>query len=201
MGLPSDVSNGIPNSGIHQTAATRLQVMPQTLYASAGTGACVMEIRELQTSDRGWSNALLSEYFDSPRVVTRGRLHDASVLPGLVATEHGTPVGLLHYQVDGSECEVVAFIVERPRQGIGTVLLDQVVSIARASGCSRLWLVTTNDNTASQSFYRALGWRLVAVHKGAIASSRVLKPEIPLLGLGGVAIEDELEFDLDVGRV
>ena len=56
--------------------------------------------------------------------------------------------------------------------------------------------VTTNDNGPAILFYRAVGWELVAVHKGAIAESRRLKPEIPEVGLGGVPIEDELEFEL-----
>lgn len=38
--------------------------------------------------------------------------------------------------------------------------------------------------------------RIAAIHRGAIAESRKLKPEIPLLALGGRSIEDEVEFEL-----
>ena len=38
--------------------------------------------------------------------------------------------------------------------------------------------------------------RLAAVHRGAIAESRKLKPEISLFGVGGRPIEDEIEFEL-----
>lgn len=159
------------------------------------------EIRKLRPSDRAWSNALLCEHFDSTRVVSLGRLHDAAALPSLVAVEDGIPVGSLHYSLDGGQCEVVTLVVERPRMGIGTALLGSLVELAKSSACSRLWLVTTNDNHAAQAFYRAVGWRCVAVHAGAIARSRMLKPEIPALGIDGIPLEDEIEFDLDIGRI
>jgi hypothetical protein len=40
--------------------------------------------------------------------------------------------------------------------------------------------------------------RLVAVHRGAIAESRKLKPEISRFGVGGRPIDDEVEFELVV---
>ncbi len=158
------------------------------------------EIRDLAASDRAWSGALLCEHFDSTRVVSLGRLHDAVDLPGLVVVDDDAPVGLLHYSIDGPQCEVVALVVERPREGIGTALLAALRERASTAGCKRAWLVTTNDNAAAQAFYLALGWRLVAVHEGAIALSRLLKPEIPVLGIDGIPLEDEIEFDWDLGR-
>jgi hypothetical protein len=43
-----------------------------------------------------------------------------------------------------------------------------------------------------------MGMRLAAVHCGAVQQSRLLKPEIPLTGLNGVPIEDEIEFEMMV---
>ena len=43
--------------------------------------------------------------------------------------------------------------------------------------------------------------RLAAVHHGAVdAARRDLKPEIPLHGVGGVPIHDEVEFEIVLGR-
>jgi GNAT superfamily N-acetyltransferase len=159
-----------------------------------------MEIRPLEPSDRPWSNAIVGRHFGSPRVVSRERLHDATALPGLVALEDDVPVGLLLLRIDGNGCEVVVLAVEQPRQGVGTALLDAARDAARSAGCSRLWLVTTNDNAAAQSFYVARGWTAVAVHRGAVTRARLLKPEIPEHGADGAAIEDELEYELDLGR-
>jgi ribosomal protein S18 acetylase RimI-like enzyme len=62
----------------------------------------------------------------------------------------------------------------------------------------RLWLVTTNDNLRAQRFYERAGFRLVEVREGEIERSRRLKPEIPLLGEGGVPIRDELEYEFSM---
>ena len=155
-------------------------------------------IRPLVPSDRQWSDTLVSEHFGSSRIVTRGRVHDAAALPGFVAIGGDAPVGLLQFRIDEGECEILVLVVEQPRKGIGTALLARVRDTARTAGCSRLWLVTTNDNVAARSLYEALGWRLVAVRKDAVNRSRLLKPEIPERNAAGVAIEDELEYEIDV---
>jgi hypothetical protein len=36
------------------------------------------------------------------------------------------------------------------------------------------------------------------VHRDAVAESRRLKPSIPLVGIGGVPITEEIEFDYPV---
>ncbi len=108
----------------------------------------------------------------------------------------GTPAGLLQYHVSGSQCEVVVLIAARRRQGIGRLLLDAAEPIAVAHGCTRLWLVTTNDNRAGIAFYRALGWNKARVHRQAVRESRRLKPEIPEFAGDGTRIEDEIEFEL-----
>jgi hypothetical protein len=56
--------------------------------------------------------------------------------------------------------------------------------------------VTTNDNAPALSFYRAIGWRQAAIHRGAIRDSRRLKPEIPEFAADGTSIQDEIEFEL-----
>jgi GNAT superfamily N-acetyltransferase len=155
-----------------------------------------MEARELAIDDRPWAEHLVSGRFASSRLVSRGVLHDSRSLPGLIAESNGMPVGLLQYHVAGEECEVVVLIAVHSRRGVGRFLLRAAEPIARSHGCRRLWLITTNDNRAALSFYRAIGWRQVAVHRGAMRASRRLKPEIPELAADGTPIEDEIEFEL-----
>ena len=90
----------------------------------------------------------------------------------------------------------MALIAAVRRRGIGRALLGAVATLARPRGCRRLWLVTTNNNHDALAFYPALGWRRVAVHRGAVHVSRRLKPEIPAVDVHGTPIEDEVEFDL-----
>jgi GNAT superfamily N-acetyltransferase len=154
-----------------------------------------MKVRELHVTDHPWVEALVREHFASPRLVSRGRLHDALALPGLVAERQGVPVGLLLYHLHGGECEVVVLIATRRRQGIGRRLLEAITSRTRSSGCRRLWLITTNANTGALAFYRAVGWQQVAIHRGAVREARRLKPEIPEVAADGTPIEDEIEFE------
>jgi len=55
--------------------------------------------------------------------------------------------------------------------------------------------MTTNDNEPAIEFYKHRGMSLVAVHRDALERSRELKPEIPLIGLEGKPIRDEIEFE------
>jgi ribosomal protein S18 acetylase RimI-like enzyme len=129
-------------------------------------------------------------------VVRRGRLQDASILPGFVAEDGGRPVGLATYRVDGDDCELVSIHVAREGRGAGTALLEAVVEAARVAGCSRVWLITTNDNLRAIRFYQRRGWDLVALDRDAVARSRELKPGIPERGEEGIPIRHELEFEL-----
>ena len=79
--------------------------------------------------------------------------------------------------------------------GAGAALVEAVRRTARDRGCTRLWLVTTNDNLCAQRFYPRVGFTLTAVHLRALDVSRRLKPDIPQLGQGGVERRDELEFE------
>ena len=79
-------------------------------------------------------------------------------------------------------------------RGYGSRLLDAVSRVAREAGCSRLWLITTNDNDRAIGFYLAHGFEVVEVREGAIDASRKLKPSIPLVNELGVPIRDEIEM-------
>ncbi len=138
----------------------------------------------------------MSEHFGSSRVVSRGILHDALLLSGLVAERDDVPVGVLLYRIERDDCEVVVLIASVRREGIGHALLGAIDPIARRARCRRLWLITTNNNRSGLAFYSAVGWTQVAVHRGAVREARRLKPEIPEFGEDGTPIEDEIEFEL-----
>ncbi len=76
------------------------------------------------------------------------------------------------------------------------MLIEAVKQAAVSAGCRRLWLITTNDNLHALRFYQKRGFRLVAVYPNALEESRRLKPEIPLVGLDGIPLRDELELEL-----
>jgi len=155
-------------------------------------------VRDLADSDGDWASAVLAQHWGSMNVVSRGRLHQADKLPGLIMTEKGTRVGLLTYAATPTECEIVTLDALDIRRGIGTALLSEMTKRATKTAWKRLWLVTTNDNVVAQKFCQRNAWTLVHVHTDAVLESRKIKPEIPLLGIHGVPIKDEHEYEFEI---
>jgi GNAT superfamily N-acetyltransferase len=149
-----------------------------------------MDPRPALAEDAAWIRSLLRERWGGVEVVSRGRVHRADELPAFVGD------GLATYRIDGDECELVTLDSLAP--GAGTRLLDAVAGAARAAGCRRLWLITTNDNVDALRFYQRRGLRLAAVHRDAVARSRELKPSIPAIGHHAIPIRDEIELDLNL---
>jgi len=154
-----------------------------------------MEIRKIKKIDREWARKLLEEHWGSPTIVSKGKLHRVDFLPGFVALENGEPQGLLTYHIENSECELVSLNALKSGHGIGTKLVESVRKTALETSCNRLWLITTNDNSPALTFYQKHGFEIVAIHRGAIEASRKLKPEIPIIGHGGIPIQDEIEME------
>ena len=156
----------------------------------------LLSIRPIGEQDRPWVGVLLTEHWGCARIVTRGRMHDATELPGFVASLGAQAVGLVTYRIEAGQCEVVSLNSVHERAGVGTALLEAVAAVAREADLARLWLITTNDNLPALRFYQRRGWRLRAVYPNALEQSRRLKPEIGLVGLEGIPLRDELELEL-----
>jgi ribosomal protein S18 acetylase RimI-like enzyme len=155
-----------------------------------------MHIRQLADADREWVERLIVERWGEPIVVGRGRVWTPVELPGFAAFEDDRCVGLLTYEIEGDALEIVTIDALVEGQGIGTALLRAVEEVARAQGCRRLRLVTTNNNLRALLFYQRAGFRLVALVPGAVEESRKLKPSIPELDAAGLPIRDELHLEL-----
>lgn len=80
--------------------------------------------------------------------------------------------------------------------GAVTELIAAVRQTAVQAGCRRLWVITTNDNTAALRFYQKRGFCPAALHRDAVARSRQIKPAIPLIGNDGIPIRDEIELEI-----
>jgi DNA-3-methyladenine glycosylase I len=117
---------------------------------------------------REWARDLVCSRWGSEVVVTRGRVHDTSLLPGFVALLGGKAVGLATYADSGGELELVSLDSLREGIGIGTALVRAVERVAREAGARRLWLITTNDNLAAVGFYQELGFHIAAIHLNAL---------------------------------
>jgi ribosomal protein S18 acetylase RimI-like enzyme len=139
--------------------------------------------------------AIIRERWSDEIVVGHGVVYRPHLLPGLVVTDAGERLGLLTYTIDGDACEIVTIDAMVEGRGVGSLLIESIADVAREAGCTRLWLITTNDNVRAQGFYRAKGFDVVAVHEGAVGLSRERKPSIPLVNDAGVPIQDEVEME------
>jgi GNAT superfamily N-acetyltransferase len=156
-----------------------------------------MHIRPLAATDRrDWLEDFVLDRWLAPTVVGHGRVYRVAELPGFVALEDDAPLGVITFTIEDDACEVVTIDSLREGVGIGTALLRAVVDEAREAGCKRVWLITTNDNLPMLRFTQKRGFTLVAVHPNALEKSRTLKPEIPVLGIEGIPIRDELELEM-----
>ena len=138
---------------------------------------------------------MLRDRWGSERMAAHGVLYEPAKLEGFVAEDAGTgePVGLLTYHRTPGACEIVTLDALVEGQGVGTAL----VAAAAALGDARLWVITTNDNVHALRWYERRGFRVVAVHEGAVDQSRAtLKPEIPPAAPDGIPIRDEIELEL-----
>ena len=157
-----------------------------------------MNVRACTEDDLAAVAAFLEERHTA-RAARGGEILNALDYPAIIAEEDGHLLGVLTYIVRGTDCEVFTIHSAQPWRGAGTALVAEVERIAAKQGCTRLWLITTNDNLDALRFYQRRGFRLAAVHRGAVDYSRAhLKPEIPEVGDYGIPLRDEIELEKDL---
>ena len=157
----------------------------------------MIEVRPLTDADREWAVEVEAESWSEPVVARLGELVDPTELPGVIAFLDGERAGLASYAVRGDECELVTMRSLREGHGVGRALFDAVRDAALDAGCTRLWLITTNDNLRALGLYQRWGMEIVAFHRHAVTEARRrLKPSIPERGAHGIPIADELELEL-----
>jgi ribosomal protein S18 acetylase RimI-like enzyme len=138
------------------------------------------------------------EHWGGEEMITRGNIYRPEQLDGFVVEEEhrGAWIGLLTFFIKDRECEVTSLDSLRDGQGIGTMLIDKAIEEARAKDCNRLFLITTNDNLHALGFYQKRGFEIVTVYRGAVNESRKRKQSIPLIGMNGIPLRDEIELEI-----
>ena len=112
-----------------------------------------------------------------------------------MAEDGGERAGLATYLIEDDECEVVTLDALTVGGGIGGALVEALADTARAAGCRRLHLITTNDNLPALRLYQRHHFVLASVRLDEIEITRQRKPEIPATGHAGIPIRDELELE------
>jgi len=153
-----------------------------------------MKIREKESKDQPWIEKILDERWGGEgRVVAHGEIFDVRLLPALIG---GEQEGLATYQIRRTNiAELITLDAVTAKQGVGTALIEALVSRLRVEGVSVLRVITTNDNLDALRFYQRRGFRITAVRPGAVDEARRVKPSISEIGEYGIPIRDEIELE------
>lgn len=155
----------------------------------------MFEIKEIDNRIRDQVIQFITMNWGAPKIISRGKVHYVGQLPGYVVLDEDQIIGLITYNIENDECEIVSLDSLDENKGIGSLMIERVETKAKTDGCSRVWLITTNDNSRAIRFYQKRGYDLKAIHRNAVNEARKLKPEIPLLGYDNIPIKHELEFE------
>lgn len=154
------------------------------------------EIKVLEQKHRGEVDKLLKQEWGELKIVSHGKIFNAHELQGYVAVRQDAVIGFVLFQVEGSECEIVALYSGVTSKGIGSALINAARDFALQCSCKRLFLITTNDNIRAFEFYQKRGFVISDIRIDEIKNSRKLKPQIPIIADNGIPIRDEIEFEI-----
>ena len=154
-----------------------------------------MNIYEINEKYRDAVNKILYDEWNCPPSISKGKSVDTTVLPGFLFIENDVIKGVITYSITDDECEIITLNSFEENRGIGTALINAVYKEAEKENCRRLWLITTNDDINAIRFYQIKDFELAAVYINAIEEARQMKPAIPFVGMNGIPIKHELEFE------
>ena len=153
-------------------------------------------IRTASADDSSFIQELMTQHWGGEPLVIRAKNYFPSQLPGLIAYHDKTIAGFLFYEFQGTACEIVVLEVFDKFKGTGTQLLLQLIDIAKQQHCTKLHLMTTNDNMDALRFYQRRGFHICGIHLNSIAVSRQMKPAIGMTGDHGIPLRDEIDLEM-----
>jgi|AGTN01.1.fsa_nt_gi Acetyltransferase (GNAT) family. len=157
-----------------------------------------MIVKKITSESRERVNQFIKDRWYSDDMVVRGIIYDITRMDGFAVFDSSEIIGLITYRTEGGECEIMSLNSLRENSGIGTALINNVIETAAGMKCSKVKLITTNDNIDALRFYQKRGFDLVRLYHNALDVSRKLKPSIPALGNYNIPLKHELELELDL---
>lgn len=157
-------------------------------------------IRATQEDDRAFMREFIARRWFGEAVIIHGQFFYPAELPGFIAQQDNLVSGLITYQINKPDCEIITLDSLVQGAGIGSQLIDKVKGTAIEDGCKNMSVTTTNDNLEAIGFYQRRGFRLRAIFPGAVEKARELKPTIPMTGNNGIPIRDEILLEMSLAE-
>ena len=86
-----------------------------------------MKIEPIFSNNREQVNNFIRTQWFSTSLAIRGELIDATLLDGIVVYENESIIGLVTYRLMQKECEITSLDSLCGNQGIGTMLINQII--------------------------------------------------------------------------
>lgn len=155
----------------------------------------LLKIRSATPADNSWLEELMIKDWGGLPLVIRGKKYYPSQLDGIIAENENVIAGFLFYEIRNQDCEIIVFEVFDKFKGTGTILLDKLKDIARHKKCSRIYLMTTNDNLDALRFYQKRNFHICGIHIDSVRISRKIKPTIGMTGDYEIPVRDEIDLE------
>lgn len=159
-----------------------------------------MEIKQIDTIVRERVNTFITAHWFTTEMAVHGEIIDLSAADGFYTENDGEITGLITFRTADSEAEILSLDSIYERQGVGTALVDKVIEYAKSNNIRRIKVITTNDDLNAVKFYQKRGFDMAALYLNAVEKARLLKPEIPLIGMNGIPIRHEIELEMIITR-
>ncbi|MTD52579.1 GNAT family N-acetyltransferase [Amycolatopsis pithecellobii] len=153
-------------------------------------------ITRVSREHRDIVRSFVTKHWGAFFVIKHGKRFDLGALPGLIALRDGTITGLLLWEDRGAEVELITLDAVPSRQGIGGSLVDTFMCEALSPDCRRVSGTVTNDQLIALRLLQKRGFRITMVRPGAVDAAREIKPQIPVAGVDGIPLHDELDLVL-----
>ncbi len=158
-------------------------------------------IRRTTEGDSKLIQQLMDEYWGGEPLVVNCKNYYPSKLTGILLFKSNEVLGFLFYDIQGTEYEIIVFEIFEKFSGFGTIVLNDFIKIAKSQNCTRIHLMTTNDDLDALRFYQRRGFIIRGIRLNALEESRKMKPSIPYTGDYGIPLRDEIELEYSLENI
>ena len=127
-------------------------------------------------------------------MISKYKIHYVDNLESFVYLENNTIVGILTFVIENNDIEIVSLDSFKENNGIGSLLINEIIKYYKINNFKKVWLVTTNDNLHALKFYQKRNFNISNIYLNAVNKAREIKPSIPKNGYDDIPILHEIEL-------